>query len=229
MHIEKNVCDSVLDILLNMKDKMKYGVNARLDMVNLGIRPELPPLVHHNGKLYCPPACYNLSKAEKTEFCTFLHGVKVPSGYSANIKRLVSMKDFKLIGMKSHDCHVMMTQILPIAIRNILPLNVRETIMNLCFFFNKISQKIMNVLELDELQAAVVETVCHLEMYFPPSFFDIMVHLIVQIVYEIKMYGPVFLRSMYPFERFMGILKHYVRNRYDVHLNLDCSCCYFFN
>jgi len=37
MHIEKNVCDSVLGILLNMKDKMKDGVNARLDMVDMGI------------------------------------------------------------------------------------------------------------------------------------------------------------------------------------------------
>ena len=40
-----------------------------------------------------------------------------------------------------------------------------------------------------------------------------MVHLIVHIVREIKMCGPVFLRSMYPFERFMGILKSYIRNR----------------
>src|SRR6266540_2005619 len=96
--------------------------------------------------------------------------------------------------------------------------------MNPCFFFNKISQKTMDVLELDELQAAVVETVCQLEMYFPPSFFDIMVHLIIHIVYEIKMCRLVFLRSMYPFERFMGILKYYMRNRYDVHPNLDCSC-----
>jgi len=108
MHIEKNVCDSVLGILLNMKDKTKDGVNATLDMVDMGIRPELHPSVHHNGKLYCPPACYTLSKAKKTEFCTFLHGVKVPSGYSANIKRLVSMKDMKLIGTNSHDCYVMM-------------------------------------------------------------------------------------------------------------------------
>ena len=176
-----------------MKDRMKDGVNARLDMADLGIRPELAPLVHRNGKLYRPSACYILSKAKKTEFCTFLHGVKVPSGYSANIKRLVFMKDLKLIGMKSHDYHVMMTQILPIAIRNILPINIRETIMNLCFFFNKISQKTMDVLELDELEVAAVETVCQLEMYFPPSFFDIMVHLIVHIMYEIKICGPVFL------------------------------------
>ena len=93
--------------------------------------------------------------------------------------------------------------------------------MNLCFFFNKISRKTMDVFELDDLELAVAETVCQLEMYFPPSFFDIMVHLIVHIVYEIKMCGPVFLRSMYPFERFMGILKHYVRNRYGVHHFLD--------
>src|SRR5438105_15653924 len=54
MHIEKNVCDSVLGILLNMKDKTKDGVNARLDMVDMGIRPELHHLVHRNRKLYCP-------------------------------------------------------------------------------------------------------------------------------------------------------------------------------
>src|SRR5438105_1759677 len=63
MHIEKNVCDIVLGILLNMKDKTKDGINVRLDMVDLGIRLELAPLVHRNRKLYCPPACYTLSKA----------------------------------------------------------------------------------------------------------------------------------------------------------------------
>ena len=47
--------------------------------------------------------------------------LKVPSGYSCNIKKLVSMKDLKLLGMKSHDCHVLMTHMIPIAIRGILP------------------------------------------------------------------------------------------------------------
>ena len=37
-------------------------------------------------------------------------------GLLININNLVSMKDLKLVGMKSHDCHVMMTQMLPIAI-----------------------------------------------------------------------------------------------------------------
>ncbi|PRQ24319.1 hypothetical protein RchiOBHm_Chr6g0271091 [Rosa chinensis] len=50
-------------------------------------------------------------------------------------------------------------------------------------------------------------------MYFPPSFFDIMVHLVVHLVREVRLCGPVCFRWMYPFERFMKVLKDYVRNR----------------
>lgn len=71
----------------------------------------------------------------------------------------------------------------------------------------------MDPVELDGIQEEVQKTLCQLEMYFPPTFFDIMVHLTVHLVREIKWCGPVFLRSMYPFERYMGILKHFVRNR----------------
>ncbi|GKA12930.1 ribonuclease H-like domain-containing protein [Tanacetum coccineum] len=66
---------------------------------------------------------------------------------------------------------------------------------------------------LDKWQHDVILTLCQLEMYFPPSFFDVMVHLVSHIVREIKMCGPPSLRNMYPFERYMGYLKGYVRNR----------------
>ena len=55
---------------------------------------------------------------------------------------------------------------------------------------------------------------CQLEMYFPPSFLDIMVHLIVHLVREIGICDPVFLQWMYPVERCMKILKGYVKNPY---------------
>ncbi|GJU57624.1 ribonuclease H-like domain-containing protein [Tanacetum coccineum] len=137
----------------------------------------------------------------------------VPSGYSANIKKLVSMKDLKLSGMKSHDCHVLMTQMIPIAIRGILPNHIRHTITKLCLFFNMIHSKVIDPEVLDKWQHDVILTLCQLEMYFPPSFFDVMVHLVSHIVREIKMCGPPSLRNMYPFERYMGYLKGYVRNR----------------
>jgi hypothetical protein len=40
-----------------------------------------------------------------------------------------------------------------------------------------------------------------------------MMHLPIHLVEEIAILGPVFLHSMFPFERFMGVLKKYVHNR----------------
>ena len=50
-------------------------------------------------------------------------------------------------------------------------------------------------------------------MIFPPSFFKIMTHLLVHLVKEISILGPVFLHNMFPFERDFAVLKKYVRNR----------------
>ncbi|XP_076922093.1 uncharacterized protein LOC143583752 [Bidens hawaiensis] len=74
--------------------------------------------------------------------------------------------------------------------------------------------QVIDVEQLDKWQKDVYVTLCELEMYFSPSFFDIMVHLISHIVQEIKACGPVFLRYMYPFKRYMSVLKGYVRNRH---------------
>lgn len=107
MHVEKNVCDSIIGTLLNIPSKTKDGVNARLDLKEMGIREDLHP--RPEGKrTYCPPASHTLCKYEKTSFCECLHGIKVPSGYSSNIMKLVSVKELKLVGLKSHDCHVLM-------------------------------------------------------------------------------------------------------------------------
>ena len=43
MHVEKNVCDSLIGLLLNIKGKTKDGIKVRKDMVEMGIRPELAP------------------------------------------------------------------------------------------------------------------------------------------------------------------------------------------
>ncbi len=54
--------------------------------------------------------------------------------------------------------------------------------------------------------------VCKLEKAFPPSFFDCQVHLLVHLVDEIAIVGPVHCRWMYWLERYMAVLKGYVRN-----------------
>ena len=85
--------------------------------------------------------------------------------------------------------------------------------MSFCFFFNAISQKVIDPLSLEDLEKNLIKTVCDLEMYFPPTFFDMMVHLSVHLVKEIYYLGPVYLHQMFPYERYLAILKSYVRNR----------------
>ena len=41
MHIEKNVCDSIIGTLLNILGKTKDSLASRLDLVEIGVRPEL--------------------------------------------------------------------------------------------------------------------------------------------------------------------------------------------
>ncbi|KAL8155016.1 hypothetical protein AgCh_000404 [Apium graveolens] len=137
-------------------------MKARLDMQEMGIRVELAP--QQSGKrAYLPPACYTLSRKEKISFCECLSSVKVPSRYSSNPKNIVSMKDLKLVGMKSHDCHVLMQHLLPVSIRGILPKHVPLVITKLCFFFNAICSKVIDPMTLDTLQADIVITLFEIQ------------------------------------------------------------------
>jgi len=133
------------------------------------IREDLAPR-EVGRRSYLPPACYTMSRQEKISFCLCLKSVKVPQGYSSNIQSLVSMEDLKLVGLMSHDCHILMQQLLPIAIRGILPKSVRQTITRLCVFFSSICSKVIDPLKLDELQAEIVIILCQLEMFFAPFF-----------------------------------------------------------
>ena len=139
----------------------------------------------------CPQPATQCSQ-EKRIFCQCLQSLKTPQGYSSNIKSLVYVNDLKLFGLKSHDYHVLMQQLLPVSIRGILTDKVRVTITRLCHIFNAICSKVIDPWQLDDLENEATIALCQIEMYFPPSFFDIMVHLIVHLVKEIRLCGPIF-------------------------------------
>ncbi|XP_038679433.1 uncharacterized protein LOC119980710 [Tripterygium wilfordii] len=117
MHIEKNVCDNIIGTLLNIDGKSKDHLKARMDLKQMGIRLELHPQNQESGRMFLPPACYSMSKKEKEAFCTVLKNVKVPDGYVSNISRCVDLKQHKLMGLKSHDGHILMQELLAIALR----------------------------------------------------------------------------------------------------------------
>ncbi|KAL9691497.1 hypothetical protein QQ045_011921 [Rhodiola kirilowii] len=87
------------------------------------------------------------------------------------------------------------------SIRGVLSPKVRSAIQRLCAIFSSLSAKVVDSSELDKLQDQIVVTLCQLEMFFPPRFFDVMVHLTLHFVREIRILRPVHMRWMYPFER----------------------------
>jgi putative effector of murein hydrolase LrgA (UPF0299 family) len=142
-----------------------------------------------------------------------LLGVKFPLGYAGLISRYLDPNKKIFSVVKSHDCHIMMTQILSVAIRRIMEPHVCQTLTGLYHFFYIITRKSISVKKLGRLQEEIVTIINELEMYFLPTFFDIMVHLLVHIVDGIEDLEPAFLHNMMALERMNGIIKAYVRNR----------------
>jgi hypothetical protein len=214
MHIEKNICDNVLGTLLDIPGKTKDHLNARFDLVEMGIRKELQPFQSsEHGKVQVAKACFSMTKNEKMTFCLVLKDAKLPQGCASNIARCVQVGEKKISGYKSHDAHFLMHYLLQVAVRKALPKHVALALVSLGDFFRSICSKVVNPQDLDQLQSRIVETLCQLERTFPPSFFDIMVHLPIHLVNEIKLGGPVHCRWMYPIERDLCKLKSFVRNR----------------
>ena len=127
--------------------------------------------------------------------------MKVPDGYASNISRRVNLNQRTISGLKSHDNHILMQELLPISLRNVLPKNVLRPLVELSNFFRNMYSKVMNVTDLDRVQSRIKLTLCRLERIFPPSFFDVMEHLVIHLAEEAKIGGPPQYRSMYPIER----------------------------
>ena len=150
MHIEKIICDSVVDTLLSIDGKSKDNMNSHLDLQAMGIRDQLHPIERGN-KVILPDTCYSLISNKKKEFCKFLKEVKVLDGYASNISWCIQVNERNILGLNSHDCHVLMQQLLPLAIRRVLHKNVCTTIVELCSFFKHLCSKVLNIDQLEHL------------------------------------------------------------------------------
>jgi hypothetical protein len=201
-----------IGLLLGIPSKTKDGLSVRKDLQALEIREELHPQERPNGKTYLPPVSYTLTTKEKRAICMSLYGIRVPTGFSTNIKNLVSMSELKMSGYNTHDCHIMLSLFLAIAIRAVNHPYLKMVITLMCHFFNAISKKVIDVSELDELHKEIRVTMCQLRMCFPPSFFDMMEHYMIHLADQIFVLGPSNMYYMYLYERHLVGMKGYVCN-----------------
>lgn len=135
------------------------------------IRPELHPILLPNNKYHLSSAPYTLSVDEKTRLLRVLKNLEVSDGYASNISRSVNLKEHKLFNLKSHDCYILMQDLLPIALRIAKDFDFVELIAGLSTFFKELCAKELIVENLEKLGADVVVTFFRMEKVFPPSFF----------------------------------------------------------
>ena len=158
-----------------------------------------------------PQALYVFTEAEKKVFIAEVSAICTPTGYGSALGK--HLKKAKFQGLKSHDYHCLVQQIIPVVSRTLLQPLQRTALVRLGKSLTRICSRVVDKSEIAALRIYVAETLCFLEVCFPPSFFDVMEHSLVHLVDELELCGPVGGRWMYPLERYLGTLKTFVRNR----------------
>ncbi|XP_050227785.1 uncharacterized protein LOC126677281 [Mercurialis annua] len=198
MHIEKNVFGNIFNTVLNVPGKTKDHAKSREELNNIYDRPGL---ANDPATGRFPKAMYALDRDSKRVLLEWIQKIKFPDGYASNLSKCVDLNGLKMHGMKSHDCHVFMQRLLPIALRELLSKNVWEPLTELSIFFKELTSRSLSEEDLNRMKTEIPKILCKLERIFPPSFFDSMEHIPVHLPYEDMMAGPVQYRWMYPFER----------------------------
>ncbi|XP_023731489.2 uncharacterized protein LOC111879256 [Lactuca sativa] len=180
--------------------KSKDKLSARQDLEMLCDRPLLNPVRDKKGKAWIKKGDYTLERVDVKKVCAWLKKLKFPDGYASNIGNCVNIKNGSFYGFKSHDCHVFMQRLFPLAIRGFVPNMVYEAITELCMFFRVLCSKTLHMEDLYNMKRSIAQTICKLEKIFPPSFFDSMEHLIIHLADEAILGGPVQYRWIYQYE-----------------------------
>ena len=209
MHCEKFFAENILKTICNDKDK--DSVKVRRDMQREGIRKHLWMTKDPNNpsRMLKPAANYVLKPEEFDTFCTRLEKLKVPLGYCSEMGSYIQAKKFG--ALKSHDYHILMQTLLPLALRGLMEPTTRMAIMRSCRVFRRLCCKVWDPRQEQNLREDVAITMCLMEITFPPTFFTIMSHLPEHLVGELIILGPTQVRWMYPVERTMMTLKNHVK------------------
>ena len=167
--LKKNVCESLLGTILDIKGKSKDTVNARLDLADLEIRNELQ--LQDSGDSYdMPKARYMLSKSKKIEFCNFLKEAKFLDGYASNIQRCLNADSIKWQGLKTHDCHILLQRIIPARLRGLLDDDIYQTLAEFGKFCRELCSQKLNKDVLARMKTKIPIILCKLEKIFPLLF-----------------------------------------------------------
>jgi len=139
--------------------------------------------------------------------------VKVSNGFLSNISRCINLKELKISGLKSHDCHILMQQLFPLVLCAEFPnKEVISALIELCTFFKVLCAKTLRVEDLEQIKAQAPKTLPKLE-FLPPTCRNVMLHLVIHLTDQALISGPVQYYWMYSGERCLYVYKLLAGNK----------------
>jgi len=170
MHIEKIFSKNIINTVMGVPGKTKDDIKARMDMFILCSRQESNLATRKSTDRWCrPKAKFALSLTQKRSVCQWLREVHVPDGYCSNVGNWVDPFNTKFQNMKSHDHHVFLENLLPVAFASFSE-DVLGSLVELNEFFRNLCSSELHVSMLEEMNKNIEIILCKLETVFPLGF-----------------------------------------------------------
>ena len=145
---------------------------------------------HPHGKMFKPKANYTLATEQIKHVCQWLKDLRMADEYSSNMAIGADINKGRMLGMKSHDCNVLMECLLPITF-SLLPTHVVNPNIEVSRFFKDLCYTTLKEDDLTRMKQNISIILCKLERIFPLAFFYSLEHLTVHLAYEARLGGPV--------------------------------------
>ncbi|XP_070054431.1 uncharacterized protein [Nicotiana tomentosiformis] len=91
MHIENHFFDNLFNTVMDVTNKTKDKLKARIDLKEY-CRPSELYLTYFNNKIQKPKSSYTFTFNERREICSWVNNLRMPDGYTSNLSRCVDMK-----------------------------------------------------------------------------------------------------------------------------------------
>jgi hypothetical protein len=187
VHQERNVIECIVSTCMDIMGKTKDNFMARRDIADVCNSPSLE--LNKRGGIPRAPFCLKIKDRKTCEY-----------------------EGRKNSWLKSHDYHIIMQRLLHVMLPGYLDDDIWEALAELSYFYRQLCAKEIKKDMIEKLEE-IPMLIWKLEKIFPSGWFNLMQHLLIHILYEAKVGGPVQYRWMYHIEGALKYLRIMVDNK----------------
>ncbi|KAL0311252.1 UNVERIFIED_CONTAM: hypothetical protein Sangu_2419900 [Sesamum angustifolium] len=102
-----------------------------------------------------PKVVYTLMKEQKRRIFEWISPLEFPDGYASNVIYYVDMKELRMHGMKSHDCHVFMKKLILIVFHEMFLKHVWSALTEVNLLIQILCSRTLDVNKVQESKGSI--------------------------------------------------------------------------